>query len=233
MSNRERDRILDEINALIDDYDALLEVYAESAKIDQLLLSASDGSASRRRERDGRTLMVRAEAAIERNAPNKTYGANAKRAWDFHGGVENQLHIMMGALSALRDDIQADALSSLRELLSVNTFSDFLDMAMELLEKHYKDAAAVIAGTVHEQHLRRLAQKNGIVTSRGGRPMKASALNDHLAKKEIYSKSIQKQITANLGIRNDAAHGDYDRYNASAVKALINSVGDFIDDFPA
>ncbi|MDX6610131.1 MAG: hypothetical protein QOF85_2056 [Solirubrobacterales bacterium] len=87
-------------------------------------------------------------------------------------------------------------------------FADFLEMANHLLGEGYKDAAAVIAGSTLEGHLRTLAEKLGLPTSNDvGEPLKAARLNEDLRKAEAYEKNDQKAVTAWLGIRNDAAHG--------------------------
>jgi hypothetical protein len=144
---------------------------------------------------------------------------------------------IVGVLKALRDDIDRDRLESLVEILHADLFSDFLEQAAHLQEEGYKDAAAVIAGSVLEEHLRQLATKQGVevtvATLRGTNPKKASTLNDELAKAGAYSKLDQKSVTAWLGIRNLAAHGKYGDYAAEQVALLIQSVRDFITRNPA
>jgi polyhydroxyalkanoate synthesis regulator phasin len=60
---------------------------------------------------------------------------------------------------------------------------------------------------------------------------KANKMNDDLAKAGKYNVSKQKQITAWLGLRNDAAHGHWDRYTEKEVEAMINGVNNFIADY--
>lgn len=221
---------MDETRKLLEEIDAVLssyESFCERHDVGGVGLVAPQTNIA------GRTLMTRAEAAIERIAPKSSYATNAKRAWDFHGGVESQLVVMIGSLMALRDDLAANSLRAISELLNANTFSDFLEMASELLGSGYKDAAAVIAGTVQEQHLRALATKHGVSTRRGKKAVAADTVNANLVKALVYSKTTQKQVTANLGIRNDAAHGDYGNYTGNDVKSLIERVSSMIVDFPA
>ena len=86
-------------------------------------------------------------------------------------------------------------------------------MADYLTQQGYKDAAAVVVGSVLEQHLRKLSQRNSIdVVQSGGAPKKADALNSELAGATVYSKLVQKNVTAWLGLRNKAAHGEYTEY---------------------
>lgn len=102
-------------------------------------------------------------------------------------------------------------------------------MADELQKKGFKDPAAVLAGSVLEEHLRNLAQKNGVaITNADGDPLKASRLNDALKAAGAYSNLEHKSVIAWLDLRNDAAHGKYENYDAKQVASLIRDVRDFM-----
>ncbi len=145
----------------------------------------------------------------------------------------------IGILRAVHEDIQGGYLSTLQELVHAEVFSDFLEMAEYLMsEGHgYKDAAAVLAGGVLEEHLRKLCQRHGIPietqSSSGTKPKKADSMNAELAMANIYNKNYQKIITGWLGIRNSAAHAKYDDYTKELVASLISGVRDFIAHYPA
>jgi hypothetical protein len=102
-------------------------------------------------------------AGIERFA-----GSNSSYTTHARGLVTNPAHLsapstvieLLGILSALRDDYEAGYLTSIEELIHADLFADFLDMAEELLKKKYKDAAAVITGSVLEEHLGSLLQRS-------------------------------------------------------------------------
>ncbi len=117
-------------------------------------------------------------------------------------------------------------------------FSDFLEMAQHLSNEGYKDAAAVIAGSSLEAHLKRLCEANSVeleATNSKGELVarKADVLNADLVKTAIYDKTEQKQVTAWLGVRNDAAHGDYERVIKEVVGAMIHGIRMFIGRYPA
>ena len=137
-----------------------------------------------------------------------------------------------GILSTAREELEGGWLSTTKGLISAEIFSDFLEMAQHLLDEEYKDPAAVMAGSVLEEHLRQLCQKHGISTetTKQGRPQpkKADALNSDLAKKEVYSKLDQKNVTAWLDLRNKAAHGKYQEYTKEQVSLMIQSLSDFM-----
>jgi hypothetical protein len=142
--------------------------------------------------------------------------------------------ILAGVLQALRADYVAGRLQSVSELIHADLFSDFLEMAAYLHSEGYKDAAAVISGSVLEGHLRKLCEKLQIVVSApNGRPKKADALNADLTAKGAYPKLDQKSVTAWLGLRNYAAHGEYDRYTSDQVALLLEGVRGFLGRHPA
>jgi len=141
---------------------------------------------------------------------------------------------LAGVLSALREDIAAGRLASVVELLHADVFGDFLDMAGHLLDEGYKDAAAVLTGGVLEEHLRKLCGKHGLSNiTTAGKPKKADTLNSELAALTAYSKLDQKNVTAWLGLRNDAAHGNYGAYTQEQAVLLVQAVRDFITRVPA
>ena len=180
-------------------------------------------------------LLTLLAATIERVAPpGSRYRENAQAALDEHGpGSAYSLATFPGILKALRADYEAGYLQGVHELIHADLFADFLEMADHLLEEGYKDPAAVIAGGVLEEHLRKLCDKNGIATTSGGRPKKADAMNAGLAGGNVYSKLDQKSVTAWLDLRNKAAHGQYGDYMKDQVALMVQGIRDFISRHPA
>ena len=82
------------------------------------------------------------------------------------GHVDNHVNSGIAILNAIRGEITGGWLSSVRSLVAAEIFSDFLEMATHLLESGYKDASAVILGSVLEEHLRQLAMQASIATDR-------------------------------------------------------------------
>lgn len=138
-----------------------------------------------------------------------------------------------GSLMALRREYELGYIQSVSELIHADTFSSFFEMAEHLVEQNYKDAAAVVAGSVLEQRLRELSLKNGLSTTHGGKWKKADALNAELAGAGVYSKLEQKSVTSWLGLRNEAAHGNYTSYDRKQVESMIQSITEFCTRNPA
>ena len=59
-----------------------------------------------------------------------------------------------GIVMALRTDVTNGYLTTIRELIHAEVFSDFLSNAEYFLDEGHKDPAAVIAGSVLEDHIR-------------------------------------------------------------------------------
>lgn len=171
-------------------------------------------------------IVARMRAAVDRLAPA---GSNYRRQAEGHDKEPPHVGLdpLVGILSALRDDVAADWLETVAELLHADTFDDFLAMADELLSTKYKDAAAVVAGAVLESHLRLLSAKY-LGAGAGGPAKKADALNAELAGAGVYNKLQQKIVTGWLAIRNAAAHGQFGEYSAAQVENLIGGIREFV-----
>lgn len=140
-------------------------------------------------------------------------------------------------LQAIKAEISSGWLTSIKSLITSELFSDFLDMATHFLDSGYKDPAAVMIGSVLEEHLRQLCLKNEIeieeLKYEKQVPKSADRLNNDLSRAEIYTKLDQKQITAWLDIRNNAAHGKYEKYSVEQVKAFLDGVLNFMIRIPS
>jgi hypothetical protein len=105
-------------------------------------------------------------------------------------------------------------------------------MAEHLLSEGYKDATAVMIGSVLEEHLRQLCKKNSIdveiTKSAKLVPKKADTLNNELGSAGIYNMLDQKTITSWLDLRNKAAHGKYTEYTKEQVDLMYQGVNNFI-----
>jgi hypothetical protein len=177
-------------------------------------------------------ILTRCGAAVGRFAP--TGSVYEIRGKGVKGGVPiAMMYQMEGILQALRDDYEAGYLQTIEELIHADLFADFLEMAEELQTKGFKVPAAVIAGSVLEEHLRKLAAASGVNTETGGKPKKANTINADLVKAGVYNKHEQAQVLAFLALRNHAAHGEYDEYDHTQVVALIRDVRDFMVRHPA
>ena len=136
-------------------------------------------------------------------------------------------------LQVAKAEIEGGWLFTVKGLISAEIFADFMEMAEHLLEEGYKDAAAVMIGSILEEHLRKLCEKNNIpVTVEKEdkiKSKKADTINHELSKAEVYNKLEMKQITTWLDLRNKAAHGNYTEYSKKQVTLMLQGVLDFMN----
>lgn len=183
-------------------------------------------------------LITRAISAIRRIGEKSSYSKEVDRLLRELPHLHEHTSSIIGVAKGLLEDLSAGYMQSLVEIVHGDVFGDFLEMAQHLCESGYKDAAAVITGSTLESHLRELCRKSQIPVELhkadgGVVPKKAEGMNADLASAEVYSKLDQKNVTAWLGLRNKAAHGQYGEYNKDQVLILISSVRDFIIRNPA
>ncbi len=183
-------------------------------------------------------IATRAYAGIERIAGRKSpYHVRAEEIRAEKSYEQLKVMRLVGVLQSLSADLKAGYLRSLEELIHGELFADFLEMAQHLVDAGYKDAAAVICGSSLEAHLRQFAKRFGVATenvsSKGAEPKKADLLNADLVKAGAYPALDQKNVTAWLGLRNKAAHGQYSEYTKDQVALMIDAVRNFLSRHPA
>jgi len=143
--------------------------------------------------------------------------------------TENGINI----LKSIKNEVENDWLISIKTMVSAEIFTDFLEMSKYLLDQNYKDPAAVMIGSVLEEHLRLLCKKNMIdidSTNQSGstKPKKADTMNSDLVKANVYRVLEQKNVIAHLDLRNKAAHGKYNEYSKEQVALMYQGVLHFI-----
>lgn len=142
--------------------------------------------------------------------------------YNLHSNYYAHFTQVFGVAKAVQHDIKNGLLVNLRSLAQAEVFADFLEMGEYLLNEGYKDAAAVIIGTVLEDSLRKLSERASLpLIADSGKPLTMEPLNAQLAKADIYSKLVQKQITSWAHVRNKAAHGEFNEYSLEQVKMML------------
>lgn len=184
---------------------------------------------------DARYVLVRARAVIERTAPpGSAYLTEARDVLRADASTWWTADHLCAIVRALRDDYQEGALVSVQELVHADLFDDFIEMARELREKGFVGPAAVVAGSVIEEHLRKLAHKHGIQSvGDAGRQKSVDLLGVDLRKQDVISEVQRKSITAWYAQRTEAAHGRSEGLSHAEVERMIDGVRDFVARHPA
>jgi hypothetical protein len=185
---------------------------------------------------DARLLSTRALAAIDRAAPpGSAYLTQAKLVTAHEGSADVwQAEQLVAIVEALRDDYREGAMKTVEELVHADLFGDFLDLATELSAKRFLGPAAVVAGSVLEEHLRKLASKHSIETrDEKGRPKSVETLSVELRNAEAFAEVQRKTVVAWYAWRSEAAHGRFDGLVDSDIDRMIEGIRDFVARYPA
>lgn len=163
----------------------------------------------------------------------RVFGENSEHYKNFSKLVEKNLNYSpvysaQGILKAAKDDFEKDQLFDVRQLIEAELFDEFLEQAEHLLEAGYFQPAAVLAGSVLEDGLRKLCQKRNIEIPE--KP-KLDTLNANLAKEGVYSKLVQKRITALADLRNKAAHGQWDEFAKEDVEEMLPAIRRIMEEY--
>ena len=141
-----------------------------------------------------------------------------------HNGIE--------IIKNVKQEVENGWALSIKSLVSAEIFNDFLEMSSHLLDSNYKDAAAVIIGSVIEEHVRQLCINNHIEITfeKDGKLIyhKADRMNSDLAKAGVYNLLEQKGVTTQLDLRNKAAHGKYSEFDKAHVQTMYDFVLNFV-----
>jgi len=133
-----------------------------------------------------------------------------------------------GILIAAKEDYVRGFIGDQRLFICAEVFVDFLQQAYYLLNEGYKDAAAVIAGSVLEDGLRRLCDLKRL---NHGEKDTINSLNQMLYRDGAYNKLWHEELSAKAVVRNDAAHGKYTGYGKQDVNGLIEFTKRFLREF--
>jgi len=111
----------------------------------------------------------------------------------------------------------------------LDVVSDLLDQANSLLSdtKVHPAAPAVLIGATLEEFLRTWVEKEGI--SLGNKKPSMDSYAKILRESDLIDKQDVKDITAWAGIRNDAAHGKWDKVeNSEKISLMLQGVNLFL-----
>ena len=141
---------------------------------------------------------------------------------------------LVAIVEALRDDYQAGTMQSVAEVVHAELFGDLLDMSVELYDKRFIGPAAVVAGAVLEEHVRKLATKQGIIlVEPNGRAKSVDRLGVELRGAGVLSEVERKALAAWYSQRTEAAHGRFSSLVDTEVERMIDAVRDFVARHPA
>jgi hypothetical protein len=173
-------------------------------------------------------------AAIERNAPQPSYVRIAREMAREGRTSSATVEKLLGVLLSVRQDIEAGFTKSLEVRARESVFDDFLDMAEHIRSTVHFAPAVVLAGSVLEEHARKLAEKNEIaLVDERGKARAFEQLCHELVREEVFTEPQRKVLAGWYAQRTEAAHGRFENVIADDVPRIIEGVRDFITRDPA
>lgn len=133
------------------------------------------------------------------------------------------IYPIIGVLAGALNDLENGYLIGQEFLIAGEVFDSILEQAKELIRCEFKDPAAILVRVIIEDSLKRIARREEINDSQ-----RASAINDELKKKGVYSQHQWRIIQVWLDIGNNAAHGKFNTYAKTDIEKMINEVEQFL-----
>ena len=131
-------------------------------------------------------------------------------------------------LKAAKADYEGGYIFDARRRIQAEVFDEFLEQAEYFLTDGYFQVAAVVAGAVLEDGLRKLCIAQAVTwPSQPG----LEWMNGELAKKGLYDKMVQKKVTWLADIRNKAAHGRWTEFSTDEAAEMIRGVRLLMTDY--
>ncbi len=140
---------------------------------------------------------------------------------------------------ALDKSYRAGIFDSVVQAVELEITTDYMTQAENLLSgagagQFAHVPAAVLAGAVLEDRLRRLCQRQHppISMMRGNNQKKAlNDFIDDLKRVGVYNEVKAKQLRAWADIRNAAAHGEFDKFSRADVDQMIPAIKTFLAEY--
>lgn len=175
-------------------------------------------------------------AAIERNAPRQSYVANAYAiARTPAGGLAYTSVVvdrLLGVLLSVRQDIEAGYLRNLESHARDELSGDLLETAEAIVRLHAAPAI-VLAVSVLEEHVRKLAAVNGVATTKAdGKHRSFEDMIADLQGEGAISSTEKRTASAWYAQRTESAHGRFENVIADEAPRIVAGVRDFLTRHP-
>jgi hypothetical protein len=151
--------------------------------------------------------------------------------------LDSSLHSrFLKYVKGLDNSYRAGMFESITETIEANVTSDYMTQAENLLSgagsgEFAHVPAAVLAGAVLEDTLRRLCQRQSpsipMVRKYGNLKSLNDFIND-LKHAGLYTELKAKQLRVWAGIRNAAAHGEFDDFTCDDVQQMLDGIQSFL-----
>jgi hypothetical protein len=202
---------------------------AVKERIEQLIAQAPELSQNHANHHSQMAWLIAAQNTVQLVCPseNNPYHAHTKGVVvDLMARLPFKIEQVSALLLRLLEEIDRGLLTSIENQAIALTFDDFLDHGAEYLKHGRKNEAAVIAGIVFEDTIRRIcrvlgASENGIALD---------TLISELTKRDppVLTALKAKRARAAAGLRTSAAHARWDEIDLRDVAPVIELTKELI-----
>jgi hypothetical protein len=141
------------------------------------------------------------------------------------GVPHHSIQKLLGLLQSAAEEMKAGLMRKAEYVFVATTFDDFLDHATEYHKAGKKVESSVLASSVFEDTVRKLAQKHGVPEP--GRSL--DTLIDELIKIGVLTPVKGKRVKGFAGVRNKALHAQWDEFDIQDVGELINGIRELVE----
>lgn len=141
------------------------------------------------------------------------------------GVPHHSMQKLLGLLQSAAEEMKAGLMRKAEYVFVATTFDDFLDHAAEYHKAGKKMESSVLASTVFEDAVRKLAQKHSVPES--GRSLET--VIDELTKKGALTPVKAKRVKGFAGVRNSALHAQWNEFDIRDVGELINGTRELVE----
>ncbi len=145
---------------------------------------------------------------------------NIKNEMPFH-----VVQKLTGLIESLKDEIESGFFKQLEYIFTASAFDDFLDHAASFHKAGKKTESSVLASTVFEDTIRKIAKKNDVEEA----GVNLELIIDDLVKKSIFTPVKSKKMKSHSAVRNKALHAQWDEFDIRDVGELIKGTREAIE----
>jgi hypothetical protein len=193
---------------------------AVKERIEELIAEVPELISARVSRFQQRAWLTAAQYAVELvcSSANNAYYVTSRRIAANAGEEPGPSVVEMGSMmERLLKEIEGGFLTTIENHAIAVTFDDFLDHGAEYLRRGHKDEAAVIAGIVFEDTVRRICR----VLAISEKGVALDTLIAELTKQDILTALKAKRARAAAGLRTSAAHARWEEIDRGDVAPVI------------
>ncbi len=161
---------------------------------------------------------------------NSSYVLNSKKILEIITSKtsldNNHVNQMYGLLCSASNEWSNGLMGQIEYIYVAETFDDFLDHAEEFHKAKKIIESSILASTVLEDTMKKIAIKNSLNLK-----LTLDPLIDELVKIGVFTKVKAKRVKAYAGVRNSALHANWSDIDINDVGEMIKGTRELIEEF--